>query len=511
MKWTQPRQLDLRERFGTGWLGHLYLVRGTEAGAEPRLVRLLSPQLRERWPEICALLEQYAALDHPHLLPITPPERWGDDLLYAMPLAQGGSLRTLLDRSQAEGTRPAPLAMLGLAEQIGEALAFLHAQGRTHGQLKPDNVLLSADQHVWLSGAGLSALRPADPESPYLIPRQREGQGASPQGDLYSLGALLYEGLTGRRVPLHPSLEDLRALPHGLRNVVGRSLGLLPTFADVPALLGELRALPATLQGPGGAAAPAVELSAEHTELTLTPGEAHTLRLTVQSSEALVLSLVIEGWPDTWVEAPPALRLTAGTPTTLALTLLVPRFYTALPKTYEVEVLALRGEVSEGESSERLAHLPLRLEVLPFSAGTLELRPTEAVVGTALTLLVQLGNEGNQGQVYHLAVTLPPGSALQDGTLHRQFELPPGGEYRERLSVHLPPAWLRGTERNFTAVAHSLVPGTQPGASRAAWPPSRATLEASARVQQRPLMPWWGALLLLIGLFYVWRFYPRKQ
>lgn len=496
MKWTPPRQLDLRERFGTGWLGELYHVPGD--GNPPSLVRVLSPELRNREDEVLALLEQSAALHHPHLLPVTAPARSGDDLLYAMPLAQGGSLRTLL----REGTRPPPATVLGLAEQVGEGLAFLHSQGLTHGNLTPENVLLSAppaegegaglEWHAQLSDAGLGSLRPADQTSPYLSPRQREGQGSSLQGDLYSLGALLYEGLTGRRLPLHPGLEDLRALPHGLRNLVGRTLGLLPTFADLPAFLRELRALPPSVHGPRAAPSPlTVELSAEQGELTLTPGEAQTLRLTVQSSEALVLSLVLQGWPESWAEAPPTLSLAAGTPTTVALTLLVPRFYAASPKTYEAEVLALRGEAAHSAGDERLAHLPLRLEVLPFSAGTLELLPASEVVGTAAPLRVQLSNEGNQGQVYHLAVSLPPGSALQGGTLHRQFELPPGGEYREILDVHLPPAWLRGAERSFTAVAHSLVPG-----SEAAWPPSRATLEASTWVQQRPLLPWWAALLL---------------
>jgi serine/threonine-protein kinase len=132
-----------------------------------------------------------------------------DLVLFAAESVEGLSLRRVLERA---GRLPEPVA-LAVAVQLAEALAACHARGIVHGNLKPENVLISRTGRALVLDAGLErsteaavrALRRGEPCSPalgrglpYLAPEYARGDGEfAVQDDVYSLGALLYHMISG--------------------------------------------------------------------------------------------------------------------------------------------------------------------------------------------------------------------------------------------------------------------------------------------------------------------------
>ena len=94
----------------------------------------------------------------------------------------------------------------GIGVQLAEALARGHAQGAPHGNISPGVVLLGADGRARLGGAGSRR-----PEDAYLSPEQVRGQPVGPPADVYALGLVLLEALTGRQVYPGSGQEAARA------------------------------------------------------------------------------------------------------------------------------------------------------------------------------------------------------------------------------------------------------------------------------------------------------------
>ena len=215
-----------------------------------------------------------ARLTHPHILPLLDSGKCGDRLWYTMPLVTGESLGTLLHR---EGRLPVAQAVRILRE-IAEALAWAHAHGVVHRDLKPDNVLM-ADGHTVIADFGVAkALTATHGDSAiteqadgirtatgaglgtpaYMAPEQAAGaKSVDHRTDLYALGVIAYELLTGAPPFTGPSRQALitahlaerpvrlsarrRDVPRALETLAMRLLE--KQAADRPASAAEVSAL----------------------------------------------------------------------------------------------------------------------------------------------------------------------------------------------------------------------------------------------------------------------------
>lgn len=216
-------------------------------------LKLMSPELatdhqfRERFSREAELA---MSLEHPNVVPIHDAGDIDGRLYLAMRHVEGTDLRALL---RAEGALE-PARAVAICSQVANALDAAHADGLVHRDVKPSNVLLDANEHVYLADFGLT--RRLDEQSgpagegrfvgtpAYLAPEQIEGGSVDGRTDLYSLGCLLYECLTGeipfaRGSPLavawaHLEEEPPRAsqrrsdLPEALDGVFSRALAKEP-------------------------------------------------------------------------------------------------------------------------------------------------------------------------------------------------------------------------------------------------------------------------------------------
>jgi eukaryotic-like serine/threonine-protein kinase len=156
-----------------------------------------------------------ARLHHPNVISVFDTGVDGGDRFIVMELVEGPTLRELLDM---EG-RLAPERAAEIASRLASALAFAHGKAVIHRDVKPSNVLLPPGGGVKLADMGIARL--LSPEALtatlsvrgtalYISPEQVRGDRVDPRADLYSLGCVLFEMLTGRT----PFEGDLAALSY---------------------------------------------------------------------------------------------------------------------------------------------------------------------------------------------------------------------------------------------------------------------------------------------------------
>ncbi|HEY7255828.1 MAG TPA: protein kinase [Solirubrobacterales bacterium] len=168
-----------------------------------------------------------ASLEHPNVVPVYDAREQDGELIVAMRLVGGGDLK----RKIAAGPM-APEEAIDLLAQVADALDSAHAAGIVHRDVKPHNILLEGD-HAYLSDFGLAkALGDSGVVSgasivgtvEYMSPEQWRGQDVGPAADVYSLGCVLYESLTGI-VPFARRAGDAEPeMPAGLDAVIERSV-----------------------------------------------------------------------------------------------------------------------------------------------------------------------------------------------------------------------------------------------------------------------------------------------
>ncbi|MFO0930796.1 MAG: SUMF1/EgtB/PvdO family nonheme iron enzyme [Gemmataceae bacterium] len=179
-----------------------------------------------------------AHLDHPHIIPIYEVGEQGGRRYFSMKLAEGGSLA---DRLQQAPLEPRPLA--ALVARVARAVHHAHQRGILHRDLKPGNILLATDGAPYVTDFGLARRVEGDSRltqtgailgtPAYLAPEQaRADRHLTTATDVYGLGAILYEGLTGR--PPHRGANPVETVlavlhqdpppPRAVRPTVDRDL-----------------------------------------------------------------------------------------------------------------------------------------------------------------------------------------------------------------------------------------------------------------------------------------------
>ncbi len=186
------------------------------------VVKVLPPELaagvnRERFRRE---IQVAAQLQHPHIVPLLSAGEQGDLLWYTMPFIDGESLRTALERKKPFGVREVTRIM----HDVVDALAFAHARGVIHRDIKPGNILRQGS-HALVTDFGVAkALSAALPISgvtsagiaigtpAYMAPEQLAGDAAADHRiDIYAVGLLAYELLTGSSPFTGPSPRETLA------------------------------------------------------------------------------------------------------------------------------------------------------------------------------------------------------------------------------------------------------------------------------------------------------------
>ncbi|MDX6512985.1 MAG: eukaryotic-like serine/threonine-protein kinase [Gaiellaceae bacterium] len=257
----------VERQLGRGGMGVVLLARDTEL-ERPVAVKLLDqslaadPVLRQRFEREARAA---ARLSHPNLVRVYDARADGDPAYIVMEYVAG---ETLGERLQRRGSLP-PAEVVEIGLQACAGLAVVHAAGLVHRDVKPQNLLLSENGTLKLTDFGIAWAADASSltqvgtvlgTAGYIAPEQAAGEPVTAAADVYALGAVLYEALTGvpprqfasivevvqrRGEPFAPVRAVARATPVELEAAVMRCLDPDPRLRpqDGAALLRELAPL----------------------------------------------------------------------------------------------------------------------------------------------------------------------------------------------------------------------------------------------------------------------------
>jgi hypothetical protein len=225
---------EILGELGRGGMGVVYKARQLAAGRLVALKLHLGGDLAST-AEIARFrgeAEAAAALDHPAIVPVYEVATLGGLPFFSMKLVEGGSLAGRLAELRTD--RRAAVALL---VRVARAVHFAHQRGVIHRDLKPGNILMEADGTPMVADFGLARKTTGDARltqtgavlgtPAYMAPEQARGEkGLTTAADTYSLGAILYELLTGRppfagATPLDTILQVLERDPEPPRRVDG--------------------------------------------------------------------------------------------------------------------------------------------------------------------------------------------------------------------------------------------------------------------------------------------------
>lgn len=258
----------LLEVLGDGGMARVYLAHDNILDRDVAL-----KVLREQYADDESFVERFrreaksaASLNHPSIVQVYDQGRAQEDGTYyiAMEYVPGGTLKERIQREGLLDHREAAR----IAARVAEALQTAHARGIVHRDIKPQNVLLTASDEAKVADFGIARAASSKTmtetnlvlgTSAYMSPEQVRGERVGPASDLYSLGVVLYEALTGEQPyraddpiatamkhldepPPHPGVAN-PAIPEGLDALVVKLLAKSPEerYASAAALAEDLR------------------------------------------------------------------------------------------------------------------------------------------------------------------------------------------------------------------------------------------------------------------------------
>jgi len=251
------------ERLGSGGMADVYCAQDQQLG-RPVALKLLYRRFAED-PEFVERFRREASaaggLQHPNVVSVYDRGEWEGTNYIAMEFLEGSSLkRIVLDSAPLD-----PVWAIDVAVQILRAARFAHKRGIIHRDIKPHNVIVDEEGRAKVTDFGIARAGASDMTetgsimgtAQYLSPEQAQGHAVSAESDLYSIGIVLYEMLTGRlpfdgdsavtialkqvsELPQPPS--DYAEVPADLEAIVLRALEKDPAarFPDAGAFIAAL-------------------------------------------------------------------------------------------------------------------------------------------------------------------------------------------------------------------------------------------------------------------------------
>jgi serine/threonine-protein kinase len=276
------------DRIGAGGIGEIYRARDTRLGRTVA-IKVLAPEIArdtERRERFLADARVTAALSHPNIATLYEAGEDQDVVYLVLEFVPGDTLKTII-----AGRPLNPRRAIDCAIQIADALAEAHAEAVIHGDLKPDNIIVTPKGNVkildfglaeWTKGgaarqrAGQAAGKPTTGPTtvPYMSPEQALGGPIDGTTDVFSLGVILFEMLTGRLPfgtmilaarPWGPVQAESRApstinaaVPKEIDPIVTKALArrLDYRYGSAATLAAELRSVAAILDVRSGTAEP---------------------------------------------------------------------------------------------------------------------------------------------------------------------------------------------------------------------------------------------------------------
>ena len=218
------RRYLIERKLGSGGMADVYLAEDQELGRRVALKLLddrhaADEQFVERFRREA---QNAAGLNHPNIVSIFDRGQAEGTYYIAMEFLDGRTLKELVVRN---GPTPIPIA-IDYARQILGALAFAHRHGIVHRDIKPHNIVVGRDGRLkvtdfGIARSGASQMTEAGSivgTAQYLSPEQARGAQVDPRSDLYSLGIVIYEMLTGKvpftgDAPVEIAMKHLSAMP----------------------------------------------------------------------------------------------------------------------------------------------------------------------------------------------------------------------------------------------------------------------------------------------------------